>query len=198
MRRMHLLVEGERLFRRPLVVDGHVQRQHVASVHAGLRSLQRKQRRDQRAGARQQHERRGDLRDGEQAQTTVRAGRDPDAAVRQAEAVRRLGGGQPRNKRQEDRGHQRQADANPQQAGIDREIQRPDREARRITSQDRDHRPGDDHAERPRRRRTAAGFRPAASGAARPSSRRAPRESPARLRAEPIAPGSGWRRSSRR
>ena len=134
-------VERQRLLRRPLVVDRHVQRQDVARVDAGLAPLQRDQRREQRAGAGQQHERRGDLRDREQPQAPVRAGRDPDAAVRQAEAVRRLGGGQPRHERQQHRRHQRQADADPQQAGIDREVERAHREARRVARQDRHHRP---------------------------------------------------------
>ena len=112
-----------------------------------LRRLQRKQRRQQHAGARQQHERRGDLRHREQTQAAVRARRDPHAAVRQAESVRRVRGRQTRNERQQDRRGQGQADAHPQQARIDGEIQRAHREARGIPRQNRHHRPRDDDAE---------------------------------------------------
>ena len=84
----HFLVEpGDLVWRAAVRHHRHVQRQHVAHVEAGRRALQRDQRRQQHAGAGKQDERRGDLRDREQPQPAVRAGRDPDAAARQPEAV---------------------------------------------------------------------------------------------------------------
>ena len=60
------LVEAEDLVGRLAVRHHrHIDRQHVARVEAGLRRLQRQQRLQQHAGAGQQHEGRGDLRDRE-------------------------------------------------------------------------------------------------------------------------------------
>ena len=120
----------------------------LLEVDAGLGLLQRDQRRQQRAGAGEQDERRGDLRDREQAQPPVRAGRDSDAAARQAQAGRRIGGRQPRDEGEHDRRHQRQADADPEQRAVDAEIERANGEARRIPRDHRQHRPRDQHAER--------------------------------------------------
>jgi hypothetical protein len=50
----------------------HVHGQHVAAK-SRLLALQREQGGNEHAGAGDQHERRGDLRDGEQTQATVRA-----------------------------------------------------------------------------------------------------------------------------
>ena len=58
-----------------------VDRQDVSQVVAGVRGLQRRQRRDQHAGARQQHERARDLRRREDPQTAIRARRDAHAAA---------------------------------------------------------------------------------------------------------------------
>ena len=112
-------IERQRLLGRPLEVERHVNGEHVAQVDAGLGLLQRDQRRQQRAGAGQQHERRGDLRDREQPQPAVRAAGDAHAAARQAEARGRIGGRQPRNEREQHRRHQREADADPEQRAVD-------------------------------------------------------------------------------
>ena len=132
------------------------------------------------------------------AQPAVGARRDPDAAVRQAEAVRRSGRRQTRHEREQHGGDHRQTDAHPQQRRIDGDIERAHRVARRVTRQQRDHRPRDRSRRAPRRRRRAAGSRRAASGAARRCWRPARRGSRARLRGGPSAPESDSRRSSRR
>ena len=79
-----------------------------------------------------------------------------------------------------------------------RQVERAHREARRVARQHRHHRPRDQHAED----RAGAAEQQALGQQRAPQRatrwRRAPRESPARLRGGPIAPGSGWRRSSRR
>ena len=63
-----LAVEADDLVGRLAVRhDGHIHGQHLARVEAGLRSLQGEQRLEQHAGAGQQHEGRGDLRDREDA-----------------------------------------------------------------------------------------------------------------------------------
>ena len=67
-----------------------MQRQNVVGVDAASGPLQGEQRGQQGSGAGQEEKRRGDLRHRKQPQPPVRAGRDPDAAVRQAEAVGRL------------------------------------------------------------------------------------------------------------
>ena len=89
----------------------------------------------------------GDLRHREQPEPLIGARRDADAAVRQPEAVRRVGGRQARHERQQDRRRERQADADPQQRGIHREIQRPHRESRGVAREHGDHRPRDQHAQ---------------------------------------------------
>ena len=83
------LVEAADLLRLTRVGDDRdVHRQHVAP-EPGLLPLQREERRDQHARARDQHERGGDLRHGEHAQAAVRAGREPDAAAGQPRPVGR-------------------------------------------------------------------------------------------------------------
>ena len=59
------LVKSRRLFRLELERQRHVQRQHLPHLEAGRRHLQGEQRREQHAGAGQENERRGNLRDGE-------------------------------------------------------------------------------------------------------------------------------------
>ncbi len=66
----------------------------------------------------------------------------------EAEAMRRVGRWQARNERQQHRRHDRQHRADPEQAGIHRQIERADGEARGVAGQDGDHRPRDQHAER--------------------------------------------------
>ena len=128
------LVEDRDLVGRPLErQDRHVQREHVVRVEAGVRALQRQQRREQHPGAGQQHERRGDLRDGEQPQPPVRAGGDPQAAAREAEAAGR---------RRRTAAAARTPAAppppapaptpDPQHARVHGEIERANREARRV------------------------------------------------------------------
>src|SRR2546429_513055 len=73
----------------------------------------------------------------------LRAARDAHAA----RAARRNAHGQRRYVRQDDRGDQREADADPHEAEVHGEIQRADREARRVAGENRDHRPRDQSAE---------------------------------------------------
>ena len=131
-------------------------------------------------------------------QPAVRARRDPHAAARQAEAVRRVGRRQPRHERQQDGGDEREADADPQQARVDASGRA--RAPRSATRSARGSPPSAARSARraARRRRTGAGSPPAACAAARRCWRRAPRGSPARLRGAPSARGSGSRRSSTR
>ena len=81
------------------------------------------------------------------AQPPVRAGRDAHAAARHAESARRLGGRQARHERQQDRRRQREPDADPQQAGIDRQLERADGEARGVAREQGHHRPRQQDAE---------------------------------------------------
>ena len=81
------------------------------------------------------------------AQAAVGAGGDAHAAGRQAEAIRRVGGRQPRHEGEQHRGDQGEADTDPQQRRIDREIERAHRVARGVARQHRHHGPGDQHAE---------------------------------------------------
>ena len=109
MRRDRFLVETEDLFRRTSVRDHRdIQREHMVRIEAGLRRLQREQRLQQHARAGQQDERRGNLGHREHSKPPARAAGDPQAAARQAEAVRRVGRRQARDKRQQHRGHERQ------------------------------------------------------------------------------------------
>ena len=128
----------------------------------------------------------------------IRAGRDPDAAAREAEPGRRLRRRQPRHVREQHGRRHRQAGAHPQHARVDGHVERADREARRIPR--RPWRRTDLRAQRQarRRRRRAPGFRPAACAAARRFPRRGRHAPPARPRDAPNGPGSGWRRSSTR
>ena len=114
----------------------------------GLRPLQREQRRQQHAGAGQQHERRGDLRHREQ-----RAAGGSCREVMRTLPLDRLkpldasdDGSRGTNARRI-AAATRQADADPQQARVDRQVERADREARRVARQDGHHRPRDQHAE---------------------------------------------------
>ena len=116
-------------------------------VEAGLHRLQREQRLDQHAGAGQQHERRGDLRDGEDAQAAAGAAGNAQAAVREADSIRAAGRRQARNKRQEHRGENGQNRADPEHAGINGEIERANRKARGVARQDGNHRTRAQHAE---------------------------------------------------
>src|SRR5213594_4246805 len=83
------LIEINHLLRRFSV--GHcrnVDSEDVAYVEAGLRRLQRQQRLNQSAGACQQHERRGNLRHGEDAQPAIRTAGNPHAAVGETDSLR--------------------------------------------------------------------------------------------------------------
>ena len=126
---------------------GDVDRQHVPCVEAGLCALQFQQRLQQHAGARQKHERRGNLRDGENAQPAIGSSADAHAARRKTEPTRGADRGQARNERQQHSANHRQQCAHPKQTGIYRQIQRPNRETGGITSQHRDHRAGRQHAQ---------------------------------------------------
>ena len=83
---LHLAVEAADLLRRAAVRrDRHVDGQHARRLESGPRRLQRQQRLQQHAGAGQQHERGGDLRDRERAQPPAGRAGDAQAAARQAE-----------------------------------------------------------------------------------------------------------------
>ena len=92
-------------------------------------------------GAGEQHERAGNLGGREDAQAAIGAGRDPDAAVRQAKSCRPVRRRQSRDEREEHRGRNRQAGADPEHARIDGDVERADGEAGRVTADDRDERP---------------------------------------------------------
>ena len=136
----HLLVEARRSARGLRVVrhDRHVERQHVARLEAGLRALQRE--RASSAACRRRRAARTTRRSA--SPRTARSRRFVPEVMRtlplgQAEAVRRLGGRQSRHERQQDGRGDREADADPQQAGVDGEVERAHREARRVARQDR-------------------------------------------------------------
>ena len=155
------LVERDVLLGRPSVGDaaGDVQGEHATRVEPGGRRLQGEQRLHQHAGPRQQHEGRGDLRDGEDAQPAARAAGDAHAPVGQAEPLGTARRRQPRHEGQEDGGHDGQERSHPEQAGVDGEVERPHREPRRVAAQDGHHRPRAQHAERgpaPQRMRLSA------------------------------------------
>ena len=116
-------------------------------VEAGVHGLERKQGFDQHAGAGEQDERRGDLRDGEDAEAAASAAGDAHAAVGETQAVAGFGGRQARNEGEQNRGDDRENSADPQHAGIDGEIERANREARSVVREDSDHRAGNDNAE---------------------------------------------------
>ena len=140
---MRLPVEAADLFGLARVGhDRHVHRQHVAP-EAGLLPLQREERRDEHAGARDEDERRGDLRDREDAQPAVGARRDPHAAAREAHAIRGRRRWQARHEGEQDGGGDREPAADPEQARIHRDVVGAHREARRIARQHGHHRPRD-------------------------------------------------------
>ena len=86
------LVEAQNLIGRPSVRDHRdVQREHLVRFETGLRRLQREQRLDERAGADQQHERRGDLRHGKETESAIGPAGDAHAAAGQRESVRGIG-----------------------------------------------------------------------------------------------------------
>ena len=109
--------------------NGNVDREDVARVETGLRRLQRDQRSDHGTCAGQQHEGCSDLYHREDALAAAGAAGDPDAAARQVEAIGRAGRRQAGDKRQNHRGHDGQRRSDPEQAGIDSQIERTDREA---------------------------------------------------------------------
>ena len=164
-------------------MTGHVHRQHPLGLEPGLRRLQRQQRLHQHPGAGEQHERGGDLGDGERPQPA--AGRAGDAQRRRStartRAWRRLDGNRG-TKASSTAATSASADADPEQARVERQVERAHREARRIAREHGDHRLRDQHAEH---RAAAAenqafGEERAAQGAAR--RRRAPRGRRVRLR----------------
>ena len=69
----------------------NVDRQDLSHVIAGVRRLQGRERRDQHASTRQQHERTGDLNRGEDPQTAIRARRHPHAAASEPHTGRAIG-----------------------------------------------------------------------------------------------------------
>ena len=124
-----------------------VDREHVVRLEAGLRRLEREQRAEEHARAGEQHEGRRDLCDGERAQTARGAAADAEPAARQAEPVRSSGRRQARNEREQDRRGQGEADADPQQARVEREVEGADGEARGVPREHGDHRLRDRHAQ---------------------------------------------------
>ena len=143
-----VLVERDSLIRRPAVGDHrHVHREHLPRLEAGRRALQRDERRQQHAGAREQHERRGDLRDGKQPEAAVRARRDAHASVGESKAAGGVGRRQARHEREQHRCGQGQAHADPQQACVDGQVEGANREAGRISAEDWHYPQRDDHTE---------------------------------------------------
>jgi hypothetical protein len=90
-----------------------VQREHVVRVEAALGSLQREQRFEQHARAGQEHERGRDLNGGKRVQLSTCGAGDPQAAIRQAGPMRRVGCRQARNIRQQYRRDDGQQNADP-------------------------------------------------------------------------------------
>ena len=142
-----LAIEVSGLLAGTLERHRHVHCQHLAHVEAGVGRLKLEQRRGQHCGAGEEDETRGDLGNGEETQTAVRAGRDPDAAAGDAEAIGGVGRRQPRHEGEQYRRNQRQAGADVEQRRVHRQVERPHREPGGVASQHRDHRPGDQHAE---------------------------------------------------
>jgi len=88
---LDLPIKPADLFRRfPGGHNRHVHGQDAAGLEARVGRLQRHQRTNQHARAREQHERRRDLCHREQPQSPVRATGDADAAARQPEAGSRI------------------------------------------------------------------------------------------------------------
>ena len=134
-----LPIEAEHLLGRLAVRHhGHVHRQHLARLQPGLRGLQCQQRLQQHAGAGQQDEGRGDLRDREDALPSGGIARQARAPAGQP-AMRAVCRGQARHERQQHRRHQGEAHGHPQHAGIHREIERADAESRGVSRQHREH-----------------------------------------------------------
>ena len=102
---------------------------------------------DQSSGAREKHERGGDLSDGEGALAAAGAAGDADAAARYVEAVGLVSGRQARDEGQDHGGENGEPRSDQEQAGIDLQIHRADRETRGVASEDRDKRLRDDHAD---------------------------------------------------
>src|SRR6267378_6274485 len=67
--------------------DRYVHGEYAMHIEPGLCCLQRKQRLDEHAGSRQQHEGRGDLRDREDLQSTAGAPGDAHSATSQPESL---------------------------------------------------------------------------------------------------------------
>ena len=114
---------------------------------ACLRRLQCDQRSDQHTGAGQQYEGCGDLCNGEDPLAAARAAGDPYAAARQAKTTGRIGRRQARDERQNHRRDDGQRRSHPEHAGIDRQIERADGEARGVAGQDGHHWLRADYAE---------------------------------------------------
>ncbi len=112
--------------------SGKVDREHLPQVVAGVGGLQRRQRRDEHAGAGEQHERARDLRRRKDPQPAVRAGRHPHAAARQPEPARAICRRQPWYVGEQDGRHQCQSCAKPEHAGIHRGFERANGKARGI------------------------------------------------------------------
>ena len=128
-------------------LHGHIDRQHLLHVVAGVHAPQSDQRRQQRRRARKQHERERDLRRREDLQAAIGGGRDANAARRQAISGGRLRRWKARHVGQEHgRGH-RERGADPEQAGIDGDFERPHGESCRKARHDRDHGPCEQDAE---------------------------------------------------
>ena len=124
------LIEIDHLLRRFSVGhNGNVDSEDVACIEARLRHLQRDQRGDDCTCAGQQHEGCSDLYHREDSLAAARAAGDPEAAARQVEAIGRAGRRQAGDKRQNHRGDDGQRRSDPEQAGINRQIERTDREA---------------------------------------------------------------------
>ena len=139
-----LLVEIDDLVRRaPVRHDRDMDGEDVVHVEAGPRRLQREERGEEHAGAGEQQKRRGDLRDRERAQAPARPRRHPEAAARKADSAGGSARRQPRHVSEQHGRDERQPDADPEQRCIDRQIQRAHREARRVSRQNRHHRPRD-------------------------------------------------------
>ena len=142
-----LAIEVLLLLRRPAADDrGEIDGQDARGVEGWRLGRQVMEGAQQEAGAREEQERGGDLRDREGAEPPVRAGGASGSAGAEPGGGR-LCGGQPRDVGEEDRRDQGQADAEPDEGGVEVEVVRAHGEPRRIPAENRDHRGGDE--ERP-------------------------------------------------
>ena len=124
-----------------------IDRQHLPQVVAGVLRLQRDEGDEEHAGPGEQHERERNLGRREQAQAAVRPRRDADAAARQTQPCRRARRRQAGDVGERHGRRHRQAGADPEQAGVDGDLERAHREARGVTGEHRDERVRQQHAQ---------------------------------------------------